>query len=114
MCGFEHCGEHLQRGVEGVRGAWLVVQAVGDGVEVGLSVDGQIGTLGQVLPQQPVGVFASASLPRAVGGAAVDLHARAGGEIAMERHRLALVVGQAVADRCGDRLQLGNANPFGN
>ncbi len=64
---FEHCGEDLQRGVEGMRGAGSIVQAVGNVVEFGLSVDGQIGALGQVLPQQPVGVLPS-STPNAVSG----------------------------------------------
>ncbi len=108
MVGFEHRGEHLQRGVEGVCGAWSVVQAVCDDVEVGLGVDRKIGALGQVLAQQPVGVLADAALPGAVGVAEVDLHVRTGGEPAMPRHLLALVVGQAVAHRLGYRIQLGS------
>ena len=59
---FEHCGEHLQRGVEGMRGAGSIVQAIGDGVQFSLGVHRQIGTLGQVLPQQPIGVLAGAAL----------------------------------------------------
>jgi hypothetical protein len=104
---FEHCGEDLQRGVEGMRRAGSIVQAVGNVVEFGLRVDGQIGALGQVLPQQPIGVLAGATLPRAVGVAEVHLHARAGGEITVARYLLALVVGQAVAHRLGNRIQLG-------
>ena len=64
---FEHRGEDLQRRLEGMRGAGSIVQAVGDGVEFLLGVHRQIGALGQVLPQQPVGVLAGAALPGAVG-----------------------------------------------
>ena len=46
MGGVEHRGEDLQGRVEGVRRTWSVVQAVGDGIELGLGVDGQIGALG--------------------------------------------------------------------
>ncbi len=38
-------------------GAGSIVQAVGNVVEFGLSVDGQIGAFGQVVPQQPTLVF---------------------------------------------------------
>ena len=68
MGGLEHRGEDLQGRVEGVRRTWSVVQAVGDGIELGLGVDGQIGALGQVLAQQPVGVLAAATLPGAMRG----------------------------------------------
>jgi len=46
-------------------------------------VSGQIGILGQVLAQQPVGVLVAAALPGAVGGTEVDLRARALGESAV-------------------------------
>jgi hypothetical protein len=92
MGGLEHCSERLQREMKGTRGAWWAVQAVGEGVEVGLGVDGQIGALAQVLAQQPVGVLAGSSLPGAVRVTEVDLHARAGSELAVARHLLALVV----------------------
>jgi hypothetical protein len=104
---FEHCGEHLQRGVEGMRGAGSIVQAIGDGVQFSLVVHRQIGALGQVLPEQPIGVLAGAALLGAVRSAEVHLDARAGGEFMVARHLLALVVGQAVAHRLGNRIQLG-------
>jgi hypothetical protein len=107
MGGFEHRAEHIQRGVEGVRGARSVGQAVGYGVEFGLGVCRQIGALGQVLPQQSVGVLAGSTLPRAMGVAEVDLRARAGREFAVASHLLALVVGQAVAHRRGYLIQPG-------
>jgi hypothetical protein len=42
MGGFEHAGEHLQRGVEVVCGAWSAVQAVCDDIKFGLGVDQKI------------------------------------------------------------------------
>src|SRR5918994_3511018 len=56
------------------------VELTGDRVEVVLVVDRQVGALGEVLPQQPVGVLVAAPLPRAVGIAEVDLHAGLDGE----------------------------------
>jgi len=46
--------------------SWTRVQAVGDGVQLALRVPRQVGALGQVLAQQPIGVFVGATLPRAV------------------------------------------------
>ncbi len=90
-----------------MRGAGSIVQAVGNGVQFSLGVHRQIGALGQVLPQQPVGVLAGTALPGAVGVAEVHLDARARGELTVARHLLALVAGQAVAHRLGNRIQLG-------
>ena len=49
-----------------------VVQTVGDGVELVLAEEAQIGPLGKVLAQQPVGVLAGAALPGTVRVAEVD------------------------------------------
>ena len=40
---FEHRGEDHQGRVEGMRGAGSIVQAIGNVVEFGLRVDGQVG-----------------------------------------------------------------------
>jgi hypothetical protein len=40
MVGFEHRGKDLQRRVEGMRGTGSVVQAVGDGVNLGFPYPG--------------------------------------------------------------------------
>jgi len=89
-----------------MRGAGSIVQTVGNVVEFGLRVNGQIGALGQVLAQQPIGVLAGAALPGAVGVAEVHLDARALGELPVSYHLLALLVGQAVTHRLGNRIQL--------
>ena len=99
--------EDLQRGKPVVRRARSGVHAVGDGVEFVLRVDRQIGALGQVLAQQPVGVLAGAALPGAVRVAEVHPHAGVGAQVRVARHLLALVVRQALAHGCGDRNQLG-------
>ncbi len=67
MVCFDHCSEDVERGVEGMRNAASVVQVVGDSVDFGLRVARQIGALGQVLPQQPIRVFAGTALLGAVG-----------------------------------------------
>jgi transcriptional regulator GlxA family with amidase domain len=58
--------EHLKRGMPIVRSARSGVQAVGDGVEFVLSEDAQVGALGQVLPDEPVGVDCVDALLREV------------------------------------------------
>ena len=46
--------------------SWARVQAMSNDIQLALRVPRQVGTLGQVLPQQPVRVLIGASLPRAV------------------------------------------------
>lgn len=46
-----------------------------DGIELFLVKDSQVAAFGQILTQQPVGVFIAAALPRAVGIGKVNLHA---------------------------------------
>jgi hypothetical protein len=106
MGGFEHCGKHLNRGVEGVGAAWPVVLAAGNGVEVSLDAGGQIGTFERVLTQQPVGDLAAAWLPEAVRVTTIDLHARVARELGAALHRLALIMRQAVVRRYTDRKLL--------
>ena len=91
--------------VEGGTGS--VVHLVGNGVEVVLAVHREVGALGQILAQHPVGVLARASLPGTVRVAEVHLHARALGEGLMSCHLAALVVGQRLAQGCRDGVELG-------
>ena len=46
--------------------AWPVVELVRDRVELLLGVDAQVGALGEVLAQQPVGVLVGPALPGGV------------------------------------------------
>ena len=43
--------------------SWTVVELVGDGVELGLRVARQVGSFGEVLAQEAVGVLVAAPLP---------------------------------------------------
>jgi hypothetical protein len=43
--------------------SWTVVEFVGDGVEFGLCVVRQVGSFGEVLAQEPVGVLVATPLP---------------------------------------------------
>ena len=73
------------------------VEAIGNRIQLVLGIHAQIGSLGQVLPQQPIRVLAGAPLPRAVRITKVDLHPRVGRQLLVATHLLALVVGEAVA-----------------
>lgn len=97
-CGgvFESPCEYLKRRSEGVRCTRAVVKAIRSGVELFLRIGAQIGSLGQVLPDQSVGVLASAALPRAVQIAKVDVHAGLFGQIGMTSHFAPLVIGQTL------------------
>src|ERR1022692_2313209 len=69
-------GQYLAEGLgggppaEGLAGPG--VELGGDGVQVSLAVPGQIGALGKVLAQQPIGVLVAAALPRRVRAAEID------------------------------------------
>lgn len=91
--------EDLQRRVPVQRGPRAGVEAVGDGIEFLLGVDGQVGAFGQVLAQQTVGVFADTALPGTVGVAEVHAHAGGGGEFSMTAHPAPLVIGHGLAQR---------------
>ena len=70
-----HRCEDLDGRPEVGRGSGATVQPIGDGVQVGQGVHEEVGTLGRVLEQQPVGVLAGAALPRGLWGAEVDVDA---------------------------------------
>lgn len=102
-----HYGEDLRGRVVAMCGAGSSVELVSDGIELGLSVDGQIGALGEVLPQQAVGVLAGAALPGAVRIAEVDSDAGLLAELGVQCHFLALVVGEGLAHGRCDAGELG-------
>jgi hypothetical protein len=58
--GGQYLNEDLDWRAPVVRGAGPVVHLVGNGVEVVLAVHREVGALGQVLAQQPVGVLTGA------------------------------------------------------
>ena len=99
-------GEHAERCGQLWVAQGRLLSTVGDGVEFMLAEDAEVVVFGQVLPEQPVGVFAGTALPGAVGVAEVDLHAGAGCQLGVAHHLLALVVGEALAQRGCNRIQL--------
>jgi hypothetical protein len=76
--------------------AWAAVEFGGDRVEVVAGVHGQVGALGEVLPQQAVGVLVGAALPRAGRVAEMDRDVRGEGELVAASHLDALVPGQGL------------------
>ncbi len=100
-------GEHLQWGQPSVCYPWSCVQTIGDPIELGLAEHAEVGALGHVLAKRAVGVLARASLPGAVRVAEVDLHAGLCTQIGVAGHLLALVIGEAFAQRRCNRIQRG-------
>ena len=77
--------------------AGSAVQRGGDRGEVIGAVAGQVGALGEVLAQQPVGVLVGAALPRAVWIAEVDRQAGLDPQLRVVCHLGALIPGQRPA-----------------
>lgn len=73
---------------------WAGVEFGGDGVEVLTGVGREIGSLGEILPEQAVGVFVGASLPGTGGVTEVDRHVGCRGELVVASHLNTLVPGQ--------------------
>jgi hypothetical protein len=71
------CREALGGSVPAEGLAWSAVKFGGDGCEVVVVVDGQVGSLGEVLPQPSVGVLVGPALPWTVGLAEEQRHAGA-------------------------------------
>lgn len=81
---------------------------IGNRNELLLAEDRQISALGQVQPERPVDVLATASLPRGVRVTEVALDARVGRQLRMPGHLLALVIiGKRLAHRLGNAAELG-------
>ena len=76
-----------------------LIEAQGYLVEIGLRIVGQVGFSGEVLSQQPVGIFIGAALPGALRITEVDFH--------IGVHREALVFGHLVPPVPGQRAPQG-------
>src|SRR5688500_8118975 len=86
-----------------------VVQRGGDRVEVFTAVTAEIGALGEVLPEQSVGVLVAGPLPWGVRVAEVDWQPRGLAQLRMLRHLGSLVPGQRASQRGG---QVGNRGGY--
>jgi alkanesulfonate monooxygenase SsuD/methylene tetrahydromethanopterin reductase-like flavin-dependent oxidoreductase (luciferase family) len=84
--GREQFRQALGWGFPAERLAWSAVQLGGGLVQVLARVDGQVGALGEVLPQQAVGVLVRAALPGTGWVAEVDRDVSGNGECAMGCH----------------------------
>src|SRR6266567_6988808 len=71
--------------------AGAAVEGGGDGGQIARAVAAQVGALGEVLAQQPVGVLVAGPLPGAVRVAEVDLDARVDAQLRVAGHLRALV-----------------------
>src|SRR5436309_1925971 len=95
-----HCNSLLQflswrQEAQGL--SWSFVELTGDLVELTLREGRQVHALGEVLPQQPIGVFVAAPLPRTGGIAEVDRHVGCKAEVLVPREFLAAVPSQGLA-----------------
>src|SRR5271170_6273797 len=86
--------------------SWALIETQGYLVEVGLGIAGQVGFSGEVLSQQPVGVFVGAALPRALRITEVDVHLRGHGEALVFGHLQPSVPGQRAPQRRGEFTSL--------
>ena len=66
---------------------------------------GQFHALGQVLADQAIGVLVGAALPGAIGVAEIDVHPQCFGELLVQGHLSAAVVGESLAHAARDRAQ---------
>jgi len=98
-------GEDLSGCVEGQELAGTIVDGVLDGAQVVVGEGGQGGALGQVLANQAVHVLVGAALPRTVRIAEEDVHAKPLGQILVQGHLGALVIGESLAQRRRDGSQ---------
>lgn len=86
--------EHLSGCVETERFARPLVQLSCNCVELKLRVTRQVHALGQVLPEQPVGVLVAATLPGALRITEVDLYVGRHREFLVPVHLRATIPGQ--------------------
>ena len=77
-----------------------------DRIKLFLAVDGQVLALGEVLAQETVGVLAGSPFPGAMRVAEIDLDPGLGGQLGMARHIFALVIGQRLAHRLSNAVEL--------
>src|SRR4051794_18685682 len=105
------CGEVLVKDLGGgspsERLAGPAVERVGDGGKVVGAVSREVGALGEVLPEQAVGVLVGAALPGALRVAEVHLQARVDLQLGVLGQLGALVPGQRAAQVLGQGAELG-------
>src|SRR4030067_466022 len=86
--------EQFRGTLEAHRVAWLGFQFPGNRIQLLLREATQVCSLGQILPQQAVGVLVDATLPGAVRIGEVDLYPGGFRQPLMRRHFPALIISQ--------------------
>jgi hypothetical protein len=81
--------------------SWTIVEFVGDGVEFGLRVARQVGSFGEILTQESVGVFVATALPGCVWVTEVDIDSGLDGEARVLGHLFSLVPGHTGVEEVG-------------
>ena len=77
------------------------VQPMGDGIQFTLGVARQVCALGQILTQQPIGVFIGTALPRAVRIVKEDLERKPLGQLLVLGHLFPPIIRQGFAQQGG-------------
>ena len=78
------------------------IELIGNAIQIFLAIAAQIGSLGELLAQQAVGVFVASPLPGAIGVTEVHLHAGVVRELLVLGHLPASVVGEGFAHGRGN------------
>lgn len=81
------------------------VELPGDGVELILGEGTQVGTLGQILPQQTIGIFIDATLPGTMRISKVNLHPGRLCQLLMGSHLTSLIVGHGKTGLCFNAVE---------
>ena len=93
------------------------VELPGDGIEIGLGESRQVGALGEILPQQSVGVLVDTPLPRAVRIGEVDIDPGHFRDPFVLSHLASLIVSQGTSalsvDAVKDGPETGNCGISG-
>ena len=93
VCAVDDVVEFLSWGLSVQDDAGSAVEAVLDGLDLGVGDIGEAGAFGEVLADQAVGVLVGGALPGAVGVGEVDRDVGGGGEVGVPGHLASLVPG---------------------
>ena len=104
VCAVDDVVEFLSWGLSVQDDAGSAVEAVLDGLDLGVGDGGEAGALGEVVADQAVGVLVGGALPGAVGVGEVDRDVGDGGEGGVLGHLASLVSGDRGSHLSPDSL----------
>ena len=87
-------GESICRRLKSQRFAWALIQPQSDTIERKLWMQGKVGSLGELLTQQTVGIFIRSALPGALRVTEVNLHVGRDCKVLVIGHFFAAIPGQ--------------------